>query len=160
QRTRPAASLGPARETERSGRAEGGPGLAGAVRITPAVASDSLRRALSDDPDIQSIRVSGPQLRAGAGLVLSITARRGASPARIADVAERALTRWQDLLGAEHPTLIRIGHGSADPRAALDRPGGNDSRPSPAGSAARAPGHTAASVSPQHTFDHTTRPIT
>ncbi|WP_449281343.1 hypothetical protein [Leucobacter sp.] len=83
----------------------------GAVLIDLGLAEQSLSEAIRSDPDVLSVQVTGHTLRNTEALRISLAARRGASPARIARQVQEIVARWDEVFGAELPVVIDIAGG-------------------------------------------------
>ena len=84
---------------------------AGTVVIDTQVAEQMLADAITRDPAVLSVQVTGYTVRDDTAIRIALALRRGASPARVARQVEDIVGQWDRLLGAEVPVVIDITGG-------------------------------------------------
>ena len=83
----------------------------GTTQVDSTVAEQALHNALSEHPEFLSTRVSTYRVARDAVLKVSVTCRRGTSPADVVRVVEQALLALDELLGLRIPALLQISGG-------------------------------------------------
>jgi hypothetical protein len=89
------------------------------IAVDTAVARDLLGDDLDRTADVVANSVSSRIVRGQEVLVVSVTCRRGASPATVAAGVDAALLRLDETLGVRVPALVRVDGGV---RARIARP--------------------------------------
>ena len=84
---------------------------AGRARIDLAIPRTLLGEHLDADPDVLANRITAYSVRGTATLKISVRARRGASPRRIADGVVQALHALDAVLGEEVPAYVQVSGG-------------------------------------------------
>ncbi|WP_029150568.1 hypothetical protein [Microbacterium indicum] len=102
-------------------RFEPGEGAQGAVTIRQGFASDAIARSLDGDRDILACRVDTRAVAGEDVLHVSVTPRRGTSPAAVASAVTALLDSLEVLTGRDAPALVSIRSGIRS-RLAGDRP--------------------------------------
>ncbi|WP_430593125.1 hypothetical protein [Humidisolicoccus flavus] len=83
--------------------------VSGAVRVQNGVAEDLLEHMLRErERSFVSVSVHAYERRSDTVLKITTTARKGASPARVASAVDEAVQDFQSLLGTELPAVIEI----------------------------------------------------
>ncbi len=90
----------------------------GSLTVDLAVATDVVQHALADRPDTAAVSVAAYRVKGRPTLKLTVTPRRGVSPARVLAAVEAAAEEWDGLLGTRVPTFVHLNGGV---RAALAR---------------------------------------
>jgi len=85
--------------------------VAGSVIVDLGLAEQSLSEAIRTDPDVLSVQVTGHTLRKTTALRISVAARKGASPSRIAGEIQAVVDRWDQAFGTEIPVVVDIAGG-------------------------------------------------
>lgn len=88
-----------------------GGAVEGAVLIDLGLAEQSLSEEIRADPDVLSVQVTGHTVRKTTALRISVAARKGASPARIAGEIQDIVSRWDEVFGTEIPVVVDIAGG-------------------------------------------------
>jgi hypothetical protein len=83
----------------------------GIVRIDSAVAEHALEDALATHPEFVASHVSTYAVRRTPVLKVSVTCRRGVSPADASRIVDDTLTALDRLLGRELPALVQLSGG-------------------------------------------------
>ena len=83
----------------------------GTTQVDSAVAEQALQNALGAHAEFLSTRVSTYRVSRDAVLKVSVTCRRGTSPADVVLVVEQALLALDELLGRRIPALLQISGG-------------------------------------------------
>jgi predicted PurR-regulated permease PerM len=83
----------------------------GTTQVDSTVAEQALQHALGEHPEFLSTRVSTYRVSRDAVLKVSVTCRRGTSPADVVRVVEQALLALDELLGLRIPALLQISGG-------------------------------------------------
>ncbi|MCU1407785.1 MAG: hypothetical protein JWQ43_4088 [Glaciihabitans sp.] len=83
----------------------------GQTQVHAAVAEQLLQEALAGRPELVSSHVSTYRVRGEAVLKVSVTCRRGVSPADVQRLVDERLASLDALLGVELPALLQISGG-------------------------------------------------
>lgn len=83
----------------------------GSVVLDVKVAAQVLEEALTRDPDIVSVDVTGFRVKNENTLRLTAYARRGASPVDIRRTIDAAVSEWDTAFGSTTPIVIQIVSG-------------------------------------------------
>lgn len=87
----------------------------GTTTVDAAVAAQMIKEALAGNPQILATSVQAWDSKAaadGAGLKITLQARKGASPAEVGSAVEHQVEMLDQLLGTKVPVLIRIKAGT------------------------------------------------
>lgn len=87
----------------------------GDTTVDAAVAAQMIKAALAENPQILATSVQAWNCKTaadGAGLKITLQARKGSSPAEVGSAVERQVELLDRLLGTRVPVLIRIKAGT------------------------------------------------
>lgn len=83
----------------------------GTIRVDSSVAEQALEDALATHPEFVASHVSTYAVRRTPVLKVSVTCRRGVSPADASRIVDDTLTALDRLLGRELPALVQLSGG-------------------------------------------------
>lgn len=93
----------------------------GSVTLDVKVAAQVLEEALSRNPDVVSVDVTGFRVKKENTLRLTAYSRRGASPVELRRSIDAAVAEWDAALGASTPIVIQIVSGLRTKLAGTNR---------------------------------------
>lgn len=93
----------------------------GRVTLDVKVAAQVLEEAVTRNPDVVSVDVTGFRIRRQNTLRLTAHSRRGASPAQLRREIDAAVTEWDAVLGTSTPVVILIVSGLRTRLASTNR---------------------------------------
>lgn len=83
----------------------------GSVTLDVKVAAQVLEEALSRNPDVVSVDVTGFRIKNENTLRLTAHSRRGASPVELRRAIDAAVAEWDAALGTSTPIVVQIVSG-------------------------------------------------
>ncbi|UCR88115.1 hypothetical protein [Mycetocola spongiae] len=86
-------------------------GTPGSIELGVGVAEDLLRESMSGVPGVVAMQVGGFERGGETAIKVSISARRGTSPAALVRLLEHRIDAWDSALGEQIPIVIEITGG-------------------------------------------------